>query len=177
MPNCAKPWPTQPATFDVLEELPLDTERHDRAGFHCGVPALDDYLHHLAVQHVRKGVTAVYVLIDSAAPTDILGYYTLSAAEVDSSTLREIERKRLPRYPVPCFRLGRLACRTDRRGSGFGRLLLAGAVERCLRAKQHVAAYALIVDALDEHAADFYRHYGFIACPHTPRLLYLPLGI
>jgi predicted GNAT family N-acyltransferase len=160
----------------VLEERPLDPERHDRAGFFCGVPALDDYLHRFAVQHIKKGVTTVHVLVDDAAPATLLGYYTLSAAEVDSVELHAGERKRLPRYPIPCFRLGRLACRADRRGEGFGKLLLAGAVERCLRAKQHVAAYALIVDAKDDGAAAFYRHYGFIVCASNPLMLYLPLG-
>ncbi len=160
----------------MLEERPLDPERHDRAGFFCGVPALDDYLHRFAVQHIRKGVTTVHVLVDDAAPATLLGYYTLSAAEVDSVELHTIERKRLPRYPVPCFRLGRLACSADRRGTGLGKLLLAGAVERCLRAKQHVAAYALIVDAKDDDAVAFYRHYGFVACASNPLLLYLPLG-
>jgi GNAT superfamily N-acetyltransferase len=100
----------------------------------------------------------------------------LSAAEVDSIELPVGARKRLPRYPIPCFRLGRLACRADRRGEGFGKLLLAGAVERCLRAKQHVAAYALIVDAKDDGAAAFYRHYGFVPCASNPLMLYLPLG-
>ena len=160
----------------MLEELPLDPERHDRAGFSCGVPVLDEYLHRFAVQHIRKGVTTVHVLVDDAAPATLLGYYTLSAAEVDSVELRAGERKRLPRYPVPCFRLGRLACSADRRGTGLGKLLLAGAVERCLRAKQHVAAYALIVDAKDDDAAAFYRHYGFVAYAGNPLLLYLPLG-
>ncbi|MDP1652625.1 MAG: GNAT family N-acetyltransferase [Rhodocyclaceae bacterium] len=161
----------------MFEELPLDPERHDRAGFHCGVPALDDYLHRLALQHVRKSVTTVHVLVDSAASRTILGYYTLSAAEVDSTELDIIERKRLPRYPIPCFRLGRLACRADRRGEGLGKLLLAGAVERCLQAKRLVAAYALIVDAKDDAAAGFYRHYGFTPCANSPLMLYLPLGV
>ncbi len=160
----------------MLEELPLDPERHDRAGFSCGVPVLDEYLHRFAVQHIRKGVTTVHVLVDDAAPATLLGYYTLSAAEVDSVELRASERKRLPRYPVPCFRLGRLACRADRRGTGLGKLLLACAVERCLRAKKQVAAYALIVDAKDDDAAVFYRHYGFVPCAGSPMMLYLPLG-
>ncbi len=121
-------------------------------------------------------MTTVHVLVDDAAPASILGYYTLSAAEVESAELRADQRKHLPRHPVPCFRLGRLACRADRHGTGLGKLLVAGAVERCLRAKAEVAAYALIVDAKDETAADFYRHYGFVVCASHPLMLYLPLG-
>jgi predicted GNAT family N-acyltransferase len=161
----------------VLEELALDPERHDRLGFSCGVTELDDYLHRFASQHRKRGISTVFVLADRAAPSVVLGYYTLSAAEVDTAELREQDRRKLPRYPVPCFRMGRLACRADRRGEGLGKLLIACAVERCLQARRQVAAYALIVDAKDEQAAAFYRHYGFARCADTPLTLYLPLGM
>jgi len=160
----------------VLEEHALDTTRHDRASFACGVPELDDYLHRLAEQHRRKGISTVHVLVDSAAPRLILGFYTLSAAQVDVQQLAEASRKKLPRYPVPCFRMGRLACRLDQRGQGLGKLLLGCAVDRCLAAREQVAAYALIVDAKDESAKTFYEHYGFMSCVDTPLTLYLPLG-
>jgi GNAT superfamily N-acetyltransferase len=160
----------------VLEEQPLDPERHDRAGFHCGVPELDDYLHRLASQHRRKGVSTVYVLVDSEAPDLILGFYTLSAAQVDVAELVDADRKKLPRYPLPCFRLRRLACRADRRGEGLGKLLIGCAVDRCLQARKQVAAFALIVDAKNDEAKAFYRHYGFTPCVDASTTLYLPLG-
>jgi len=160
----------------VLEDLPLDPTLHDRNGFDCGVPALDEYLARFADQHRRRGITSVYVLADSEAPALILGYYTLSAAEVDAQELDERDRRRLPRYPVPCFRMGRLACRMDQRGQGIGRLLLGLAVDRCLKAREQVAAYALLVDAKDEQARLFYEHYGFTAFTGRPLTLYLPLG-
>jgi GNAT superfamily N-acetyltransferase len=160
----------------VLEEHPLDPAVHDRAGFDCGVQELNEYLQRYADQHRRRGVSSVYVLVDAAAPGHVLGYYTLSAAQVDASHLSEADRKKLPRYPVPCFRMGRLASRFDRRGEGLGKLLVACAVDRCLRARQQVAAFALIVDAKDDRAKAFYEHYGFTAFAGQPRTLYLPLG-
>lgn len=160
----------------MLEERPLDPDSHDRAGFSCGVAELDEYLHRLAGQHRRRGISTVFVLVDSLAPSLVLGYYTLSAAEVDSAELREADRRKLPRYPVPCFRMGRLACRADRQGQGFGKLLIACAVDRCLQARKHVAAYALIVDAKDDKAAAFYSHYGFVPCADSTMTLYMPLG-
>jgi len=160
----------------VLEERALDVRVHDRNGFDCGVPELDDYLKRLAEQHRRKGISTPFVLVDTATPTGILGYYCLSAAQVDAAKLRESDRKKLPRYPVPCFRLGRLAVRKDRRGQGLGKLLLACAVDRCLKARNDVAAYALIVDAKDESARQFYERYGFTAFADEPMALYLGLG-
>ncbi len=160
----------------MLDDLPLDPAIHDRQGFACGVPALDEYVQRFADQHRRRGISSVYVLTDSAQPELILGYYTLSAAEVDGLQLSEAERKKLPRYPVPCFRMGRLACRTDQQGRGLGKLLLGCAVDRCLKARQQVAAYALVVDAKDDVAKAFYVHFGFKSLKDAPLTLYLPLG-
>jgi len=160
----------------VLEEQVLDPTVHDREGFDCGVPALNEYLQRYAEQHRRKGISAAYVLVDSAAVSIVLGYYTLSAAEVDVAQLAEADRRRLPRYPVPCFRMGRLACRIDQRGRGLGKLLVGCAVDRCLKVREQVAAYALIVDAKDETAKRFYQHFGFRRLMDRDLTLYLPLG-
>ena len=159
----------------MLEEQPLNPDLHDRAGFSCGISELDDYLHRFAVQHRRKGVSTVHVLVDTENPSLILGFCTLSAAQVESAELSE-DRKKLPRYPIPCFRLGRLACRTDHRGRGLGKLLIGCAVERCLQARKQVAAFALIVDAKSPEAKAFYEHYGFTPCVDASMTLYLPLG-
>jgi GNAT superfamily N-acetyltransferase len=160
----------------VLEDLPLDPAIHDRERFECGVPALDDYIRRFADQHRRRGISSVFVLADSARPEHILGYYTLSAAEMDGVRLAPADRKQLPRYPVPCFRMGRLACRSDQQGRGLGKLLVGCAVDRCLKARQQVAAFALIVDAKDDAAAAFYVHFGFNRFMDAGLALYLPLG-
>ena len=160
----------------MLDDQPLDPAIHDRQGFECGVPALDEYLRRFAEQHHRRGISSVYVLTDSAQPARILGFYTLSAAEVDAERLTEAERKKLPRYPVPCFRMGRLACRSDQQGRGLGKVLLGCAVDRCLKARQQVAAYALVVDAKDAAAKAFYVHFGFKSLLDAPMALFLPLG-
>ena len=160
----------------MLEELPLDSAIHDRLAFECGVPALDDYIRRFAEQHRRRGISSICVLVDSGRPEFILGYYTLSAAEVDVERLPATERKRLPRFPVPCFRMGRLACRSDQQRRGLGKLLMACAVDRCLKARQQVAAYALLVDAKDDSAQAFYVRYGFKPLTDMNLTLYLPLG-
>lgn len=160
----------------MLEEHVLNTGRHDRAGFTCGVSALDEYLKRFAQQHRNKGVSAVYVLVDSATPSLILGYYTLSAAQLDFAALGAADRAKLPRFPAPCIRMGRLACRADRCGEGLGRYLIGCAATRCLAAREQVAAFALVVDAKDADAKSFYQHYGFTPCSAAPMSLYLPLG-
>ncbi len=149
---------------------------YERSSFDCGVPALNEFLHKYAQQQSKKGVSTVYVLIDQSTPSEILGYYSLSAAQVESTRLSAPAQKKLPRYPIPCFRMGRLACSKAHQGKGLGRILLGLAVERSLQARKQVAAYALLVDAKYESAARFYQHYGFAALLDAPLSLYLPLG-
>jgi predicted GNAT family N-acyltransferase len=161
----------------VLKEEVLDVRLHDRAAFHCGVPALDGYLHKYAAQQNSKGISTVFVIVDDTAPSKILGFYTLSAAQIDVQQLTDVERKKMPRYPVPCFRLGRLARNIESHGAGLGEVLIGCAVDRCLHARSLVGAYALLVDAKDEKAKSFYERYGFVPCVDAPMNLYLTLGI
>lgn len=160
----------------MVEEQFLDPNQHDRHAFTSGVGELDEYLQRYAVQQSKKGVAVVRVLVDTDAPSIILGYYSLSAAQIDVSKLDQSSQKKLPRYPVPCFRMGRLAAHSAHQGCGLGRILVGCAVERCLEAKKHVAAYALLVDAKGDKAKNFYEHYDFISCSDNPMTLFLPLG-
>lgn len=140
------------------------------------MPTLNDYLRRYASQDKRRNISQVFVLVNSDRPDQVIGYYTLSAAQIDVEELSADKRRRLPCYPIPCFRMGRLAIAIDFQKSGLGKIILGCAVDRCLRARQKVAAYALIVDALDESAKGYYIHFGFVPFADKPLSLYLPLG-
>ena len=157
----------------MLEERRLDTKIHDCAGFDCGVPQLNEYLSRYASQDRRRNIAQVYVLVDSGEPAGVLGYYAISAAQIDADQLSEEHVRRLPRYPIPCFRVGRLAISRNVQGRGIGKILLGCAVDRCLKARRQVAAYALIVDAKDAKAKEFYEHFGFLPFADNAMSLYL----
>ena len=129
MPRCNAPF-RLPTPSSVLEEHRLDPARHRRDAFRSGEPALDEYLRRYAAQQSSKGVTVVHVLVDSSAPQDVLGYYTLGAAELHVGRLAPQDANRLPRYPVPCFRMGRLAVAADRRGQAQAAAGLHRGVQR-----------------------------------------------
>jgi len=160
----------------VFDDQALDPAIHDREAFESGVGALDDYLRRFAAQHRLRGISSTFVLTESIRPDHILGYYSLSAAEVDVQRIADSERKRLPRYPVPCIRMGRLAVRSDQQGRGLGKLMVACAVDRCMQVRRQIAAYALLVDAKDLVASAFYEHMGFKTLSDTKSTLYLALG-
>jgi hypothetical protein len=74
---------------------------HDRSGFDCGVPALNEFLHKFAQQQSKKGVCTVYLLVDRSDPTRILGFYSLSAAQVEATRLSATAQKKRKRPVNP----------------------------------------------------------------------------
>lgn len=84
--------------------------------------------------------------------------------------------KKLPAYPiVPVTLLGRLALDQQYKGQGLGEFLLIDALKRALKQSSQIAAAAVVVDAMDEKAAGFYRHFEFMDFPDKPGRLFLPM--
>lgn len=154
----------------------LNPKQHARAEFACGEPSLDQYICQQAAQHHRQGIATTHVLVDNPGATRILGYYTLSAAQMLLADLREEDRRHLPRYPVPAVRMGRLAVTAEEQGNGYGAHLLAHAVARCLGLREQLGVRVLVVDALHDQAASFYLGFGFRQTSEQSRTLYLRLG-
>lgn len=146
---------------------------HDRAAFDCGSEPLNHYLSEQVSQDVRRQVTSCFMaLVDG---NRIAGYYTLASASFLVTDLPASIIKNLPRYPtVSAVRMSRLAVDDSFKGQGLGGALLADALARA--AHSDIASYAMIVEAKDTAAADFYRHCGFIAFPDKPLILFLPLA-
>jgi predicted GNAT family N-acyltransferase len=162
-----------------LAAVPVRVEalgkHHDRAAFDCGAAALDRYLHEQARQDADKHVAAAFVLTAPPA-VKVLGYYTLSASVVNAGELPDILAKKLPRYPqLPVTLLGRLAVDQSMKGHGLGQFLLMDALHRSLHAAAQIAAMAVVVDAKDEAAEAFYRHFNFVPLQQRPRRLFLPM--
>ena len=151
--------------------------QHDRTAFHCGADALDRYLKQQARQDADKRVAAPFVAVNPPN-THVLGYYTLSASVVTLTDLPDELSRKLPRYPqLPVTLLGRLAVDQSARVQRLGEHLLLDALHRSLTHADEIAAMAVVVDAKDENAAAFYRHYGFIPLQAQPRRLYVPMRV
>jgi hypothetical protein len=127
----------------------------DRSRFLCGAENLDRYLRQQAGQEFRRRVASCFVAIEDQA---VAGYYTLSATGILLSDLPA--DKKLPRYPeIPAVLLGRLA---------------VDAFSRAIRSE--IAVYAVVVDAKDNNARQFYEHYGFRPLAKEGRRLFLPMA-
>ena len=154
--------------------LPL-TGSHDRQGFDCGRSSLNDWLRQVARQHQEKGLSNTFVAVLDEQPEQICGYYALTLTEVDRRYLPEAYGKKLPKR-IPGIRLGRLAVDQRYQGKRLGELLLVDAISRAQRIHQEAGVVGLFVDALDERAAGFYKHFGFMVSPDNQLLLFLPVA-
>lgn len=157
---------------DRFTVVALDPDS-DRSNFACGVESWDRYFRTQVSQDIKRRVTACFTAVDTRGR--VAGYYTLASASLLLTDLPVSMAKKLPRYPrVPAVRMGRLAVDQTYKGEGLGAALLADALRRALKAD--IAAYAFVVDAKDELAAQFYAHHGFMATADNPLFLYLPLA-
>jgi GNAT superfamily N-acetyltransferase len=149
---------------------------HDRDAFASGEPALDLYIKRQASQDVKRRVAAVFVLVGDT-PEMIAGFYTLSAHALALGALPAAVAEKLPRYPeIPTLLLGRLARDLRFRGQGIGELLLFDALKRALGSSRALGAFAVVVDATNERAAQFYLSYGFQPVSDRPSRLFLPMA-
>ena len=151
----------------------LDPKKHDLSAFACGEHSLDRYLKVHAAPNQLQGISTTHLLVES---TRVIGYFTLSAAQLALEELQEADRHNLPRYPVPAVRMGRLAVASDEQGKGHGDLLIGHAVTRCLEMRETLGVRVMIVDALPA-AKKFYLKYGFQPTAANELTLYLPIGI
>ena len=71
--------------------------------------------------------------------------------------------------------IGRLAVHERLKGRGCGALLLMDALHRSLAHAAEIAAMAVVVDAKDEAAVNFYRHFDFQPLQREARRMYLPM--
>lgn len=150
----------------------LDVTPEYYKSFSCGKPELDEYLKRYAKGNHKKGIGKTFVLKEEHC---VCGFYTISMGSVEFDSVPEKMKKGLPKYPTPVAKIGRLAVDENAKGNGVGKFLLIDAFHRIYEASRSVAAFAVVVDAKDEEAKEFYIHFGFIECKDSDLTLFLPM--
>ena len=155
-------------TLQAPEPLRAD---HDLSRFECGRPVLDEWLRKRAPGNEGSGASRTYVVCEGAR---ILAYYSLATGSIERKQAPGRVRRNMP-DPIPVMIIGRLAVDVSVQGRGIGRGLLKDAILRTLKAAQIAGIRAILVHALDETAAAFYRKNGFLDSPIDSLILMLPL--
>jgi GNAT superfamily N-acetyltransferase len=132
----------------------------DRSGFSCGQADLDRFFEHYAGQNQFKlhlSVTYVAILEDRIA-----GFATVAASSLERANLPNArQRRRLPSYPLPVLRLGRLGVDTRAQGLGIGKALLRNVLGLALDQRDRLGCVGVVTDAKAE-AVRFYEGLGFV---------------
>ena len=150
---------------------------HDRKGFDCGSPDLNEYLNRFARQNHEAGGARTFVAVSPPDPARVLGFYAISPGSIAFARVPGVLTRKLGRYDVPVFRLGRLAVDRSVQGLGLGGDLLLAAGARALAVAAEVGGVALAIDAKDAEAARWYGRFGAMALLDDPLHLVLPLGV
>ena len=154
--------------------LPPLTEKlaphHDLSAFDCGKTSLNDWLKRFALINQRNDSARTYVLSRTGR---VIAYYSLTAGAVRKEESPERVAKGLAKHPIGVILLARLAVDRCAQGEGLGKALLMDALVRCWEAADAVGARAVLVHALDEPPAAFYRRFGFEPSPLNPNQLML----
>ena len=160
--------------FRNLIIAPLNAA-HDRAGFHCNVEELEQYIHKQAGQDIRRRISRVFIAALPDSPKEVMGYYSLSTLSIELRQLPEKLARKLPKHPVPAALIGRLAVSKNAQGCGVGKMLLVDALQRTLSVSDQIGIYAMIVDAINDNAQGFYEQFGFVRLSDDSPRLFLPL--
>lgn len=134
---------------------------------------MDAWLQKRALNNQKSGASRVFVVTD--ATSRVVGYYALAAGSVRRDEADKRTARNMP-DPIPILVLGRLAVDQSFAGKGLGRGLLRDAVLRCVGAAESIGVRAIVIHALNDRAAEFYRGFGFRPSPLADLTLMTPLA-
>ena len=153
--------------------VPL-ADRHKVDEFDCGVESLNLWLADHAPRAQQAGTARTFVWVKPETPDQVWAYFSLAPTEV---TRQILSRGQSSGYStVPGYLLARLAVHVDLRGQGYGTQVLVDALSRAARAAETGGGRLVVVDALDEAAAAFYRHHDFTPVKDNPHRLVLKIA-
>ncbi len=150
----------------VTPPRPL-AETDDRSRFDCGRASLNNWFQQRAWSNHAAGISRTNVICD-AETEDIVGFVTLSAAQIERAFLPKPQQRNKP-DPVPVTLLGQLAVHKDYQGQGHARSLLLFALRMAMRASREIGSFGVITHPVDEAVRAFYRRWGFADLPFDPR--------
>jgi ribosomal protein S18 acetylase RimI-like enzyme len=156
-------------TYSKPEKL---TASDNLQGFDCGHDAINDWVHKHAVHAESAGTAVVYATKDNHGR--VVGIYSLSMHSVARSEVKNRNLKRNSPTEIPAILLGMLGVDTQNQKVGLGALLLRDAIKRSINAARIIGARALIVEPVNNSAAEFYKKYGFKEFNANGKL-YIPL--
>lgn len=146
---------------------------HRLNAFTCGHPDLDQWLHLHAAQATRQG-TRTYLLVEGDSGA-VIGYFAIAPHILARDEAPRQIGRGAPRA-IPAILLAKLALDSRFQGQGLGDELLVYALTKIVTAARAAGGKLVVVDAIDETAASFYRTHSFQPSPADPLRLVMKLS-
>ena len=146
-------------------------KEHKIGDFDCGNKSLNDYLTKYAHQNELKNLSRTYLYVNEE---HVVGYITLCNAQLDFNELPDKIANKMPKYPIPCVRIARLAVDKRFQHTGIGKQLLSFSFKKILLVSNNVGVKLIVVDAKPE-SETFYKKYGFVSLPMNNLTYFLPI--
>ncbi len=146
---------------------------HDLNAFDCGHDALNVWLR----QHARRGTgqgTRTYVMVEEATCA-LAGYFALAPHLLERAEAPRAVSRGAPQR-IPGILLAKLALHSRLHGQGLGAELLVQALTTIVEVARSAGGRVVVVDAVDESAASFYRAHDFQPSPSDPHRLVMKLS-
>jgi GNAT superfamily N-acetyltransferase len=148
-------------------------EGHQFDAFTCGHLTLDTWLGEHAHRATRQGART-YLLIEDGTEA-VVGYFTITPHIIEREEAPRRIGRGAPRQ-IPAILLAKLALHKRLQSQGLGAELLIHALTTIVTAARSAGGRIVIVDAIDDNAASFYRAHNFEPTPNDPHRLLLKLS-
>jgi hypothetical protein len=135
---------------EVTPPRPLP-EDDERSQFDCGRESANAWFRRHAWHNHVSGISRTSVICDTATGL-IVGYVTLSAAQIECEFLGKAHQRNKP-DPVPTILLGQLAIRKTNQGRGHACSLLLFGLTAVLRASREIGSFGVLTHPIDERVS------------------------
>jgi GNAT superfamily N-acetyltransferase len=139
------------------------TLSHELSNFRCGDDRIDRWLRDHAVSNAIKLAGSVRV-VSVSDTREVVAFYALSHKVITGRSLPGRMRRNMP-PEIPAVFIGQFAVALDHQGSGLGKALLKDMFNRIVHSLAAIPAPLIALDAANEEAARFWRHWGFRPYP------------
>ena len=146
---------------------------HDLHAFDCGHDAPNTWLRKHAERAVRQR-TRTYLLVEEATGA-VVGYFAVAPHLLEREDAPpSVRHGALQR--IRAILLAKLALDARLQSQGLGAELLVHALTTIVTAARAAGGRIVVVDAVEEKAASFYRAHDFQPSPTDPRRLIMHLS-
>jgi len=160
---------------------PLDTDKHNRENFSCGVTQVDNFLKKTVNKLTKADNLRSFVIPNSDG--GIIGFYSTNAHSIDYDQLPiKFSRNRASHGSIPAAYISMIGVDYRFQGKGYGSILLVDCLTKIARAAETIGIAVVMLDVLDcgdeekvEKRVALYQSYGFQSLPSQRLRMFLPL--